>query len=161
MRRWTACVALTAIALAAGCAGSGGDDATPPAPATTTTTTTTPPPSIDMTVRVTANKSGWSGCYTSTKASGLDIGNDSRVTVTDEAGRPLSVATMQLSPGLTPGVDTCDWTVEFGPVSGAADFYRVYAGGELVTVSGDELRDLEGSVTVNIGVNGTVDWAPT
>ncbi len=166
-------LALT-IAVAAVLAACGGDDETS-AVATTTEgpTCTLPDGSVDrfgrscdnpmpevlaaetLTVRVTAEQAGL-GCTASKERAGLEVGNDSRLTVEDGEGTIVGTATFQLSPGLEPGVDTCDWTAVVPDVPTDADFYRLEAVGELATVSRAELVDESWSVELVISVTGSV-----
>lgn len=150
-----ALLALVALSLA----GCGGDDDQSSGDSDEGATTTTEPATEDLTVRVVAEQSGLSGCVASTRQSGLDVGVDSRLTVTDEDGSTVGTGTFALSPGLTPGVDICDWTAEVPDVEAGSDFYTLeVGGGTLATVSIEELATAPQMwhVTVEIDATGRV-----
>ena len=146
MRKTTsAALAVFALALAA-CGGGDDDDEAAPA---------AEPQSETLTVRVTADQSGL-GCTRSTELSGTSIGNDARLSVTDEDGTVVGTGTFALSPGLTAGVDTCDWTAEATDVDAGADFYTLDVGGELATFSQAELDQVAWAPELRITVAGDV-----
>lgn len=138
MRR-TITAALAALTLAA-CGGSGSDDAAE---------AEADPEPVTLTVRVTAEQVGW-GCTTSTGRSGLDVGNGSRLTVTDGSGDVIGTATFDG----TFGAAVCDWTATV-EVPDDAGFYRLDAGGELGTFSAEELAP-SWRARLNISVTGDV-----
>lgn len=93
------------------------------------TTTTEAAAAETVTVRLVAEVVGLSCAGTT------PIGNGSQLVILDPAGTRLGVGTFQLSPGLTPGVDTCDWTAEVPDVEPGHDLYVLEADGEeLATV---------------------------
>jgi hypothetical protein len=144
----TTSAALAVLALALAACGGGGDDDEAAA-------STTEPQDETLTARVTADQSGF-GCTQAVELSGLSVGTDLRLTVTDEEGTTIGTGTFALSPGLTPGVDTCDWTAVVRDVTADADFYNLDADGELATFSRDELEAVDWEPELRITVSGDV-----
>lgn len=110
---------------------------------------------VTLTVRVIADTTGTAGCTQAMQLSGVQVGNDSRLTVTDSDGSTIGTGTFNLSPGLEPGVDTCDWTAT-AEVPNAADFYNLDASGQLASYSRSELESTAWSVDLNINVRGDI-----
>lgn len=101
-----------------------------------------------LTVRVTAEQVV--GCIEATTRSGLDVGNGSQLVVSDGSGAVLVTGTLDL----TRGAEICDWTAVVDvPVD--AEFYVIDAGGELATVSAEDMAN-DWSVDIHIGITGTV-----
>ena len=143
--RWMASAALVLV-LAAAAFGGAKDDGEARA---------SEPDTRTLTVRVTADQAGL-GCTRSTAMSGLTIGNDTRLTVSDEEGTVVGTGTFHLSPGLVEGVDTCDWTAEAVEVDTSAGYYTLDAGGELGTFSRQELESTSWASELRITVTGDV-----
>ncbi len=141
----TIAAVLAVLALAA-CSGSSGDDeAAEAAPEEAEP--------VALTVQVTAAQAGF-GCTASKERAGVDVGNGSRLTVTDEDGDVIGTGTFDLSPGLERGVDTCDWTAT-AEVPEDAGFYQLDAGGDLGTFSAAELAP-SWDVALHITTSGDV-----
>ena len=131
-----------ALALALVACG-GGDDGDTAAPTGLEIT--------NVLVRVTADDDG-SGCTESTALSRLDVGEGARVFVEDGEGTVLGSGRFELSPGH----ESCDWIADVTGIDATADIYGFDAGGELATVSGDELEQTDWLVAVHIDVTGNV-----
>lgn len=112
----TAC----ALVLVAGC---GGDDLQ------AGSTTTTEAATQEVTVHLVADIVGL-GCTAT-----APVGNGSQMVVLGPDGTRLGVGTFELSPGLTPGEDTCDWTATADGIPADFDVYVIEGDGvELATV---------------------------
>jgi len=137
--------AFAAVLVLAG-AACGRDDGGATADAAATT-----PETQTLTVQVTAEIAGI-GCTLPTGRAGF-AGTSSRLTVTDDAGTVVGTGTFELSPN----ADSCDWTTTIDDIPADADFYRLeHAGGELATLSADELGPGLWSVDLHIDVLGDV-----
>jgi hypothetical protein len=113
-------------------------------------TATTTPVTETLTVRVTAEVVGF-GCMQS------PVFNDSRLTVDDQDGRVIGSGVFSLSPGLTEGVDTCDFTAEVKELRADAGFYVLDVDGdELVTLSRSEIERDDWSIRLHVSGSGEV-----
>lgn len=140
----TLAVAVLALATCSGGDDGGGDESAE----------ATEPATETLWVRVTAEKVGL-GCVTTmerARRSGLDVGNDSRLTVRDGDGTALGTGTFNLSPG----AETCDWTAEVADVPADVDFYELDVGATLATLSRSEVESARWRVDLHVTYGGDV-----
>lgn len=136
-------VTLLAVVLVAGCSDDGDSEA---GGSDAAAVETTAPETVDVTVRLVAEQVGL-GCSRT-----APIGNDSQLVILDPSGTRLGVGTFQLSPGLTKGVDTCDWTAVAREIDPSYNLYVIEGDGqELATV---DLAERDWKVELLAGVGG-------